>query len=579
MSPKTRLRSLSLLIGPIALCGALVPGSSTDARADEPATAAARAVRSLSGAADPAIWRDPADSARSTLIGQRDGSVGVYDLPGNPIQSLRQASLQVDLRDGFVLDGQDETIAALSGGPLQALRFFRIDRASRGLVSLETWSAPPAAVSGSCLYVSPITHETFVFALSPTGTVTQLRVEAVQGRLELLSLRRFEAGEKATVCAADDEMSVVYVAAGKRILRFDAEASVSANFDQAAARSLTSSKSVLGLALYRASDGTGYLLVSQGTDEIAVYRREGDNEPVTTLRIAPDGSGRGELAITGIDVTSASLGSALPKGALVAQDRDQLRILAWDQLASSARPRLKIDAGASAAQGLARASTLPLANRAEQGQTTAADQNQEPNTFKLSEPSGLSTSFSTDGLSEQVDDFNGILFLSYDIPGVGPLRYGSRLDGVFTQQGAPLVSVKNVAGFGLGWELHFGRFLDYSSASGGFRNEFAFEYPNGTRTRQVCDGDPCAYTKMQDGGTIKALGAQYNDGIYQAVSVTTPDGVTYRLDYHVPMLLEAKAWLGVPNTWFGGPDGWYPTRVEDRYGNFTEIAYHGQSAT
>jgi 3-phytase len=332
---------------------------SQNARADEHATAAERAVRPLSSAADPAIWLDPADPARSTLIGQRGGSVGVYDLPGNPIQSLRQASLQVDLRDGFVLDGRAETIAAVSGGRAQALRFFRVEPASRGLAPLETWSAPPEAIVGWCLYVSPNTHQQFVFALSPTGTLTQLRVEAVQGRLELLSLRSFAVGEKATVCAADDELGVVYVAAGKRILRFDAEASVPADLDQAAARALTSSKTVLGLALYRASDGTGYLLASQGKDEIAVYRREGDNEPVTTLSVSPDGSGRSSPAIAGIDVTSSPLGSALPQGALVAQDRDQLRVLPWGQLASSARPSLKIDESASRHVGEAPESAAP----------------------------------------------------------------------------------------------------------------------------------------------------------------------------------------------------------------------------
>src|SRR3546814_7702193 len=58
---------------------------------------------------DPAIWIDPADPARSVVIGtQKKSGLYVYGLDGQMIQYLPDGRMNnVDLRDGFRLGGRD----------------------------------------------------------------------------------------------------------------------------------------------------------------------------------------------------------------------------------------------------------------------------------------------------------------------------------------------------------------------------------------------------------------------------------------------------------------------------------------
>ena len=76
-----------------------------------------------------------------------------------------------------------------------------------------------------------------------------------------------------------------------------------------------------GLAIYDAGNGRGYLIVSsQGSDSYMIYRRDGSNAYVATFQIAA-GNGIDAVSVTdGIDVTSANLGPAFPKGLFIAQD-------------------------------------------------------------------------------------------------------------------------------------------------------------------------------------------------------------------------------------------------------------------
>src|SRR5262249_44232403 len=57
---------------------------------------------------DPAIWINPNDPAKSTIIGtDKMGGLAVYDLSGKQIQYLPDGRMDnVDLRDGFKLGGQ-----------------------------------------------------------------------------------------------------------------------------------------------------------------------------------------------------------------------------------------------------------------------------------------------------------------------------------------------------------------------------------------------------------------------------------------------------------------------------------------
>src|SRR5262245_1879694 len=65
---------------------------------------------------DPAIWINPNDAAKSTIIGtDKMGGLAVYDLSGKQIQYLSDGKMDnVDLRDGFNLGGQKVAIVTAS---------------------------------------------------------------------------------------------------------------------------------------------------------------------------------------------------------------------------------------------------------------------------------------------------------------------------------------------------------------------------------------------------------------------------------------------------------------------------------
>jgi 3-phytase len=80
---------------------------------------------------------------------------------------------------------------------------------------------------------------------------------------------------------------------------------------------------VEGLAIYRASGGGGYLVVSsQGDNAYALYRRAPPNEYVGRFRIIDGATVDGASETDGLEVTSLALPSPYADGLLVVQDGD-----------------------------------------------------------------------------------------------------------------------------------------------------------------------------------------------------------------------------------------------------------------
>ena len=87
---------------------------------------------------DPAIWLDPDDPAKSTIIGtDKLGGIAVYDLAGDQIQYLADGDLNnVDLRDGFPLGGESVTLVTAADATTNRLAIYRVDPATRELVDV-----------------------------------------------------------------------------------------------------------------------------------------------------------------------------------------------------------------------------------------------------------------------------------------------------------------------------------------------------------------------------------------------------------------------------------------------------------
>src|SRR5262249_43423123 len=145
-------------------------------------------------------------------------------------------------------------------------------------------------------------------------------------------------------CAADDETGALYIAEEDvGLWRYEAEPGAGDKRVQVDSTDKGHLKAdVEGIAIYYGARGTGYLIVSsQGDDNYAVYRREGQNEfvghfaVIADPRLGIDGSSETD----GLDVISTPLGSAFPYGVFVAQDgrniapseRQNFKLVPWER--------------------------------------------------------------------------------------------------------------------------------------------------------------------------------------------------------------------------------------------------------
>ncbi|HEX2103687.1 MAG TPA: phytase [Solirubrobacteraceae bacterium] len=276
---------------------------------------------------DAAIWVDPRNPARSTIIGtDKDGGIAVYDLRGRELQYLAHGRLNnVDLRPGFPLGGRRVVLAGASNRADDTILLYRVDERTRRLVAVGSFRAG-VRVYGLCMYHSRRTGEFYLFVDSDSGDgkVEQWHLRARGDRVAARNVRTFEVGGKAEGCVADDALGDLYIGDEDRgIWKYGAEPGTGAR------RTLVDSTGadghlkphVEGLALAEGPGASGHLIASsQGDHTFAVYRRDGRNAYVGSFRIAA-ANGVDDVQVTdGIAVSTASLGGRFPEGIFVAHD-------------------------------------------------------------------------------------------------------------------------------------------------------------------------------------------------------------------------------------------------------------------
>ena len=303
---------------------------------------------------DPAIWAHPTDPARSLIVAtDKKGGMVVYDMQGRQVQYRTDGKMNnVDLRDGFVLDGQPVTIVAASDRTRKAIALYRLDGEARELVDIAAGVQATGLEDpyGLCLYRSAKTAKTYVFINSGDGPLHQWElVDAGDGRVRAELVRKLAFESQTEGCVADDATGTLYIGeedvalwklpaepdggdAMTAVDRVDANDRIAADLE--------------GVGLYDLGDGRGYLVVSsQGNDTYAVYRREGRQEYLGSFAVASDGA-RGIDGISetdGLDVSSANLGPGLEHGAMVAQDgrnvlpveNQNYKIVPWSAIAEA----------------------------------------------------------------------------------------------------------------------------------------------------------------------------------------------------------------------------------------------------
>lgn len=320
---------------------------------------------------DVCIWLHPSDPSLSTIIGTDSKTgVAVYDLTGKELFFREDgATGMVDLRYDFPLG--DERISIVGAGNLAFNRIvlYEVDPTKRNLVPVSARAIEPGlSIYGTCMYRSAETDEYYAIVTSKKGEVEQWRLFGnEEGKVEAELARSFTLNPEGpdpdyTVegCVADDELGRLYLAqedAG-RIWRVGAEPTDSAGHPVLVDRPEEEGGHMVpdteGLAIYHASDGTGYLLASnQGNYTYNVYRREGDNEHVMTFRISGSESIDTATSDDSIEVISAPLGERFPEGLLVVEDgdnthpgnsgHDNYKLVLWKSIANLASPPLSVD--------------------------------------------------------------------------------------------------------------------------------------------------------------------------------------------------------------------------------------------
>lgn len=294
---------------------------------------------------DSAIWVDPADPARSVIIGTaKKSGLYSYGLDGKTIQFLPEGRLNnVDVRT-VKLGGIDTIVIGASDRDRKAIALFRLDPATRQ-ISVLAERVPSGFVDpyGFCFY-KDATGALYAFMTDKEKNAAQWRIDSTDGKVTATKVRDLPLATQSEGCVADEVAGVVYIGEeGVGVWSFpaapDQPATATAVIKVADNPKLMAD--VEGLAIYRNATGTSYLLVSsQGNSSYAVFELGGAHAYKGSFIIA-QGAVDGVTETDGIEVVSVPLGADFPKGLFVAQDGDNtdppanqnFKLVSWDEIA------------------------------------------------------------------------------------------------------------------------------------------------------------------------------------------------------------------------------------------------------
>lgn len=318
-------------ISVLGACAAVDPESVSDSAgmtigtgAPVPAAGETAAVGTQvrDAADDPEIWADPRDPSRGVIFGtDKQAGLYVYGLDGKDRQFLPEGPLNnVDLREGFSVNGREQVLVAASDRQRMGIAFFLLDP---GTLNVTPWGVTPVQVSepyGFCMGRSGA--DTIAVMVGKDGDIAQFTVTAKDGKPAIALTRTFAVGSQSEGCVVDDATGTLFIAEeAKGIWRYSLEpASGSARTLLAGAPSDILKTDVEGLTLLREGAKTYLLASSQGDSAFAVWRVDGP-QAAYSGRFSVVG-GAGADPVTGTDGLAALGGpvGAFPEGLIVVQD-------------------------------------------------------------------------------------------------------------------------------------------------------------------------------------------------------------------------------------------------------------------
>lgn len=288
---------------------------------------------------DPAIWVHPEDPEKSLIIGtdkDTDGGIYAFDLKGKIVKKVKDIKRpnNIDIAYGFDWNGRKIDIAVATERKTNKLRVFSlpdltaIDGGGIEVFAGEAERAP----MGIALYTRPGDHAIFAIVGRKSGPsegyLWQYKLntspgETVQGQL-VRKFGKYSGKKEIEAIAVDNELGFVYYSDEQEGLRkYLADPAAKDNSELSLFGQSGFSDDHEGIAIYKSSDTTGYLIVSnQGSQTIMVYPREGVNGKSNDYPLLAE-IPTSALETDGLDATAAPLGKTFPKGLLVAMSTDR----------------------------------------------------------------------------------------------------------------------------------------------------------------------------------------------------------------------------------------------------------------
>lgn len=273
---------------------------------------------------DCCIWVDKSDPERSVIIGNdKEDAGGLYtwDLEGKLLHRIVPLSrpVNVDIAHDVQIAGKTMDIVACPLRGSNELRIYRMDPESRELQDITAASGIPTGFDqrtyGFALYHRPKDGKLFAFvSQKATSDIHQFELrDNGNGKITGVLVRQFGAGDQESYVegmCVDDELGWLYCADEQAaVLKYKADPEGGDKLVHRFALDDGITEDREGLALITEPNGKGYLLLSnQGEGNLKVYRREGNNDFVGTIKKT------GSNKTDGVAANSHPLGPKYPRG-------------------------------------------------------------------------------------------------------------------------------------------------------------------------------------------------------------------------------------------------------------------------
>lgn len=312
---------------------------------------------------DVAIWYNPANPAKSTIIAtNKQKGLVVYNLKGEELYNYPVGLVNnVDIRTGFGFAGDTITLVGATDRTTNSIIIMKVNTNTGALEALpvEGFKPKTAEVYGFCFYKSKdpkYLNKLYAISIGTDGKMDQWELLHENGKVKARYSRIVVFGSKCEGLVADDETGNLFVSE-ETVGIWKIPALPAKGDKKELIADLSKSKleaDVEGLAIYYGKDNKGYVIASsQGNNSYAVFTREAPHKYLGGFMISQGSGVDGTSDTDGIDVLNLDLGSDFPKGVFIAQDgknyngellaNQNFKLVKWEDIAQSFKPWLLID--------------------------------------------------------------------------------------------------------------------------------------------------------------------------------------------------------------------------------------------